>query len=159
MKLNCFSPMLLDHCPVLSVSVSVTFVYCGQMVGRIKMKLGMPVDLGSSHIVLDGDSDTAPPFRPIAAGWIKMPLGIEVGVVPGDFMLDGDSKGNTVPPSFGPCLLWPNGWMDQDATSYGNRPRPRQLCIRCKPSSGPPPKKNTEHSPYTPQLRCLLVWR
>jgi len=20
------------------------------------------------------------------------------------------------PPSFGPCLLWPNGWMDQYAT-------------------------------------------
>ena len=43
---------------VLSV-LSVTFVYCGQMVGRIKMKLGMQVGLGPSHTVLDGDP--APP--------------------------------------------------------------------------------------------------
>jgi len=29
-------------------------------------------------------------------------------------------KGGRAPPSiFGPCLLWPNGWMDQDATWYG----------------------------------------
>jgi len=30
-------------------------VYCGQMVGWIKMKLGMPVGLGPGHIVLDWD--------------------------------------------------------------------------------------------------------
>jgi len=28
------------------------------------------------------------------------------------------------PSIFGPRLLWPNGWMDQDATWYGGRPRP-----------------------------------
>ena len=28
-------------------------------------------------------------------------------------------NGHTQPPIFGPCLLWPNGWMDQDATWYG----------------------------------------
>jgi len=28
-------------------------------------------------------------------------------------------KGHTHPyPVFGPCLLWPDGWMDQDATWY-----------------------------------------
>ena len=37
---------------VLSV-LSVTLVYCGQTVGWIKMKLGMPVGLGPGHIVLD----------------------------------------------------------------------------------------------------------
>ena len=36
---------------VLSV-LSVTLMYCGQTVGRIKMKLGMQIGLG--HIVLDG---------------------------------------------------------------------------------------------------------
>ena len=36
---------------------------------------------------------------------------------------------------FGPCLLWPNGWMDEDATCYGSRPRPRPHCIRRGPSS------------------------
>jgi len=51
-------------CPVLSV----TLVYCGQMVGRIKMKLGTQVGLGPGHIVLDGDPGlplqrgTAPPI-------------------------------------------------------------------------------------------------
>ena len=32
-------------------------------------------------------------------------------------------------------LLWPNGWMDQDATWYGGRPRPRPHCVRWGPSS------------------------
>jgi len=59
--------------------LSVTFVHCGQTVGRIKMKLGTQVGLGPGHIVLDGDPaplsqrGTAPPqFRPIsvAAKWL-----------------------------------------------------------------------------------------
>ena len=44
--------MLRDRC--LSC-LSVTFVYCGEMVGRIKMPLGTEVDLGPGDIVLDGD--------------------------------------------------------------------------------------------------------
>jgi len=53
-------------------------------------------------------------------GWTKMPLGMEVGLGPGDFVFDGDlatarKKGHTHPhPIFGPCLLWPNGWMNED---------------------------------------------
>ena len=53
-------------------------VYCGQTVGRIKMKLGKEVGFAPGHIVLDGDPD--PPFqrgtvlnlRPIsvAAKWL-----------------------------------------------------------------------------------------
>jgi len=46
---------------------------------------------------------------------IKMPLGRKVGIV-----LDGDPaplpKKEAEPPIFGPCLLWPNGCMDQDET-------------------------------------------
>jgi len=74
-------------CPVLSV----TLVYCGQMVGWIKMKLGMQVGVNPRHTVLDGDP--APPpqkgaeHRPIFGtflsspnSWIKMPLGTEVGL-------------------------------------------------------------------------------
>jgi len=38
---------------------------------------------------------------------------------------------------FGPHLLWPNGWMDQDATWYRGRPRPRRRCVRWGPSSLP----------------------
>jgi len=47
-----------------------------------------------------------------------MSLGMEVGLSPGKFVLDGDpapsQKGGGAP-IFGPRLLWPNGYMDQDA--------------------------------------------
>jgi len=50
------------------------------------------------------------------AGCIKMPLGMDVGLGPGDFVLDGDPaplpKKAAEPPIFGPCLLWPDDWMD-----------------------------------------------
>jgi len=75
-------PMLSVRCPVLSVCLSVTFVDCGQTVGRIKTKLGMQVGLGPGHIVLDRDPAPPPP------------------------------KGHMPPPIFGPYLLRPNGWMD-----------------------------------------------
>ena len=71
------------------------------------------------------------------AGWIKMPLGMEVGLGPGDFVLDGDPaplKGAQSPIS-GPCLLWPNGWMDEAGTWHGGRPQPRRLCVRRGPRS------------------------
>jgi len=62
--------LLSDPClSVLScLSVGLTLVYCGQTVGWIKMKLGMPVGQGPGHIVLDGDpappkGGTAPNFR------------------------------------------------------------------------------------------------
>jgi len=79
------------------------------------------------------------------AGWIKMVLGIEVGLSPGDFVLDEGpvslpKKGaESPPPIFGPWLLWPNGWMHQDATWYGGRPQPRGLCVRWGLS--PPPSQ------------------
>jgi len=112
-------------CPMLSVRclsvLSVTFVHCGQTVGRIKMKLGMQVGLGPGHIVLGGDP-AAPPL-----------------------------KGHS-PPIFGPYLLWPNGCMDQDVTSYGGRPRPRRLCVRWVPRS-PSPKGGQSPQIFGP---CLL---
>jgi len=44
-------------------------------------------------------------------------------------------KGGLSPlPNFRPILLWPNGWMDQDGTWHGARPRPRRLCVRWGPS-------------------------
>jgi len=67
-------------------------------------------------------------------GWIKMKLGMEVGLGPGHIGLDGDSalspqKAQPRHPIFGPCLLWPNGWMDEDATWYGGRLWPRRHCV------------------------------
>ena len=51
----------------------------------------------------------------------------EVGLSPGDYVFDGDpappkKKGTAPHPIFGPCLLWLNSWMDEDATWYGSRP-------------------------------------
>jgi len=87
--------------PVLPVCLSVTLVYCGQTVERIKMQRGMQVGLGPGHIVLDGDpaplpkKGRSPQFSAHIccgqiAGWIKMPLGMEVGLSPSDILLDGD---------------------------------------------------------------------
>jgi len=46
-------------------------------------------------------------------------------------------KNGAKPPIFGLCLLRPNGCMDQDATWYGGRPRPRLYCFRWGPGSLP----------------------
>jgi len=86
------------------------------------------------------------------AGWIKMPLGTEVGLSPGNIVLDENpapptQKGHSGPTSLcRPHLLWPNGWMDQDDTWYGRRPRPRRHCVRWGPSS-PPQKGDTTALP------------
>jgi len=75
------------------------------------------------------------------AGWIKIPVGMEVGLTPGHSVLD--TNPSSLPKRgyssllFGPCLLWPNGWMDQDATYYDGRARPGLHCVRCGPSSTP----------------------
>jgi len=50
-----------------------------------------------------------------------MSLDMEVGLGPGYiYVLDADtqlpSPKGAQPPIFDPYLLWPNGWMDQDAT-------------------------------------------
>jgi len=46
-------------CPVCLSVLSVTFVHCGQTVGRVNTKLGTQVGLGPGHTVLD--RDPAPP--------------------------------------------------------------------------------------------------
>jgi len=66
--------------------------------------------------------------------WIKMKLGTEVGLGPGHIVSDGDPapplpKRHSTP-TFGPRLLWPNGWTDQDATWYEGTPRPRPHFVR-----------------------------
>jgi len=79
-------------------------------VAKRKMKLGMQVGLGPCHIVLD---------------MTQFPL---------------PQRGTAVtaqPQIFGPCLLLPNGWMDQDVTWHGGTPRPRTYCARWRPSSLP----------------------
>ena len=58
------------------------------------------------------------------------------------------------PPIFGPCLLWPNGWMDQDATWYGGRPLPKRHCVTWGPSS---PPKNGQPRSFRP-MSIVAKW-
>ena len=141
-------------CPVCLSVLSVTLVYCGQMVGWIKMKLGMQIGLGPGHNVLGGDP-APPPLKghspPIFGPYLLRPngcmdqdvIGMEVGLGPGDCVRCGprspSPKGGAGPPQiFGPCLLRPNGWMDEAGTWHGGRPQPRRLCVRWGPSPLPP---------------------
>jgi len=91
------------------------------------------------------------------AGCTKMPLGMEVD----NFVLDRDpappQKRDIASQIFGSCLLWPNGSVDQDATWYGSRTRPRWHCVRWgqapKQNKGAQPNKGTQPPIYSP---CLL---
>ena len=87
-------------------------------------------------------------------GWIRMPLDMEVSLDPGHTVLDGDpaplpKKGGTTPKFWPMC---PNGWIDQDATWYGGRPRLRPRCIRWAPSSSP-----TERGTAAPTFRPMSI--
>jgi len=63
-------------------------------------------------------------------------------------------RGRSPSPIFGPCLLRPNGCMDQDATWYKGRPWPRRHCVTWGPSSALP-KKGAEP---LPNFRPCLLW-
>jgi len=52
-------------------------------------------------------------------------------------------------------VLWPNGWMDQDETWHGGRPRPREHCVGWGPSL-PPPKKKEGRAHSQISDPCLL---
>ena len=112
----------------------------------MKLVLGMELGLSPGDFVLHGDPDPLPKkgaeppqfslhvYCSQTAAWIKMPLAVEVGLGLVDFVFDGEpatpEKGHTHPRLiFGACLLWPNGSMDQDATWYGGKPRPRRRCV------------------------------
>ena len=66
-------------------------VYCGQMAGWMKRRLGTEVDLGSGYIVLDGvpakGAQPPPLFGPCLL-WPRSPISATAEL-----------------------LLWPNGWM------------------------------------------------
>jgi len=82
-----------------------------------------------------------------------MPLDMEVGLGPCDFVFDGDpapEKRHSPHPIFGPCLLWSNCWMDQDATWCAGKPRPRRRCVRWGRN---PPVKRAQPPVFGP---CLL---
>ena len=59
----------------------------------------------------------------------------------------------TQPPIFGPSLLWPNGWTDQDATWYEGRPWCKRHCVTWGPIS-PLPKRGAEPPIFGPWVLC-----
>ena len=59
------------------------------------------------------------------------------------------------PPIFGPCVLWSDGWMHQDATWYGGRARPRPHCVRWDPA---PPKMGQQPPIFGPRLLWPNGW-
>jgi len=91
------------------------------------------------------------------AAWIKMPLGTDVDLGLRDVVLDVDpatprKNGHTHPhPIFGPCLLWPNSWTDEDVARYGSRPRLRPHCTRRGPSSS---ERGTTAPYFRPMSNC-----
>ena len=114
--LRYWSVVCLSCLSVCLSVLSVTFVHCGQTVGRIKMKLGTQARLGPGHIVSDGDTAPPPPKGHSPqfsvhincgqmAAWIEMSLGMELILGPCEFVLDGDpaplpQKGAEPPPQF-----------------------------------------------------------
>jgi len=134
-------------------------VYCGQTAVWIKMALGMEVDHGPRHIVLDGDSallpkkGTEPPFSAhFGRPFVKR------------FALCYRTVG--VCPVYNAGVLWPNGWMDQDETRRAGRFWPRPHCVRWRPSSPFPKGAQPDNSwpiyvvaKWLDGLRCHLVWR
>jgi len=86
----------------------------------MKLVLGMEVALSPGDFVLDGDPDPSP-----KGGGASLPNFRPISIV-----LDGEPvpapRQGADPQIFGPCLLWPNGWMYHDATWYGGRPRPKR---------------------------------
>jgi len=70
-----------------------------------------------------------------------MKLGMQAVLGPGHIVLHGDpaplpQKGME-PPNFGRCLLWPNGWIDQDATWYGGGLWPSNVVLDGDPAALP----------------------
>jgi len=134
--------------------------YSGQTAGWIKMPLGMEVHGDQPPHPKNGaerpSQFSAHVYCGQTAGWMKVALGMQVGLGPGHTVLDGDpaplpKRGQTSPQIFGPFLLWPNDWMDQDATWHVGRPQPRRLCVRW--GSSPLPQNGAEPPIFG---QCLL---
>ena len=83
-----------------------------------------------------------------------MPLDREVDIGPGDIVLHGDPapRKGAQPPIFGPCLLWPNLWMDEDTIWYRGRP-----CVKWGFSS---PRKGHSTPHFSAHVCCgeMTAW-
>jgi len=133
-------------------------VYCGQTAVCIRIPLGTEVYLSLGNIVLDGDpappplNGHSPPIFSRCPLWpnswmTKMPLGMEVSLVLDDLCSMGTQlspEKSTQPPStqFLARVYCGQMCMDQHATWYRGKPRPRRRYVRwCR--SSVPPKRGT----------------
>jgi len=132
------------------------------------MRLGTKVGVVLHDIVLDGDA--APPlkghtpnFRPFSVVAKRLHDGLRCHLVWRYTSAQATlcSVGTQLPPEkrhphphpiFGPCLLWPKGWIDEHASWYGSRPRHRPRCIRRGPSQLS--TKGAQHPPLFAQVYC-----
>jgi len=130
---NTVRPMLWDCCPVLS-DCEVGLLWPNSWTDQGETwHAGRPRPR-SDYVRRGPKRGRAPQFSAHnycgqTTGCIKMPVGMEVGLGPGHIVLHGDPalpphKRGAQPPIFGPYLLWQNGWMDQNVTWCGGRPRP-----------------------------------
>jgi len=118
--------------------------------------------MGTQCLSQKGQSSTKFSAHVQTAAWIKMPLGTEVGLGLRDIVFDVDPatrRKRAEPPRqiFGPCLLWPNGWMDENAAWYGSRPRSRSHCTRRRAILRTPPvtrKRSTAAPPLSAHVYC-----
>jgi len=60
--------------------------------------------------------------------------------------------------TFGPRLLWPNGYMDQDATGYGGRPWPTRHSVTVRWGPGQLPSPKGEQQPPSPNFSQCPLW-
>jgi len=113
-----------DRCPVMSVLpvCNVGVLYCGQTIGLIKINLACrwASDLATlckmETQIPHGQRHSRPPLSKFTGAGFACVRIIR-----------------------GPCPLWPNGWMDQDAIWCGGWPQPRLHCVRWEPKGTQPP--------------------
>jgi len=153
---------------------------CGQMAAWIKVPLGMDVGLSPGHIVLMRTqlpltkwyTTPTPRFRPVSVvakrldgsrcyligRWTSAQATL-------CYMGTQLSPKGAQPPIFRSCLLWPNGWMDEDTIWYAGRPWPRRHCVKWGFSS---PRKGHSTPTFRPisivakwldESRCHLIRR
>jgi len=117
------------------------------------MTLGTQVGLGPGHIVLDGDP-VPPPQRGTASQFsarldgsrchlVRRWASVRRHCVRWGTSSPSPKGAQRRPPIFGPCPLWPNGWLDEDVTWYGGR-------------HGHPAPPEKRHS--TPIFGACLLW-
>jgi len=101
-------PQIRGHSPQYThISIVV------KLLDASRCQVGMNVDLGPGHTVLDGTQlpspkrGTAPP-QFSADVWIKMALVAEFGLGPGHMRTQLNPSRGTAPANYRPCLLWPN---------------------------------------------------